>query len=101
MPGSIAIRVPVEASEDGLSKGMFDSVGESQVTQIDLTLLKRNLDAMRKDVGELFEAEEKESGVGLQSIEVALEISAEGGVRLIGVVTAGIKAGITLKFERR
>jgi len=36
----------------------------------------------------------------LKQVEVGIEVSAEGGVNLIGTMTAGAKAAITLTFER-
>lgn len=37
----------------------------------------------------------------MEEVELSLEISAEGGVRLVGSATAGVTGGITVKFARR
>jgi len=37
----------------------------------------------------------------MEEVELSLEISAEGGVHLIGSATVGVTGGITVKFTRR
>jgi len=48
----------------------------------------------------LFDGQEKSNDFKLKQIEVGIEISAEGGVNLIGTLTAGAKTAIKLTFER-
>jgi hypothetical protein len=42
----------------------------------------------------------KMGSLHLSELEVNVEITAEGGVALVGVAKAGIKGAITLKFSR-
>lgn len=41
------------------------------------------------------------SGLLLKSVTVGLELSAEGGITLVGTLKAGAKAAITITFERK
>jgi hypothetical protein len=99
MSKSIPIRVQVSDGET-VSKGLFDDTTKSALVQVDLAILKSNLARLREDVAELLEAEEEEAGYLLREIEVGVEISAQGGVNLIGSLTVAGKAAIKLKFAR-
>ena len=39
-------------------------------------------------------------GFAVNEVELNLEISGEGGVKLVGTLTAGVKAGVTIKLAR-
>jgi|GEM_PF-1265600 len=99
MTESIPIRV--RAPDDGtLSKGLLDRATDSVLAQVDLAVLKNNLAELRKSIAELMDAEEESTGYRLQAIEVGVEVSAEGGLNIIGSLTAAGKAGIKLTFQR-
>jgi hypothetical protein len=88
---------PVSPSEE---KGLLNRPMLPIVADVDLTSLKANLAKLTRDLSELFAAQPTDSAFSLTQIEVGVEITAEGGVNLIGSMTAGAKASISLTFER-
>jgi hypothetical protein len=87
--------VPAVETKSLLGKGQ-----EAVLTDIDIETLKKNLAKLSQNIGELFTGQEKNNDFKLKQIEVGIEISAEGGVNLIGTLTAGAKTAIKLTFER-
>lgn len=92
--------ITVVATPAAESKSVLGKQAEAAWTEVDFDKLKANLEKMTQDLGELFEATEKPKGYGLTKITVGLEVSAQGGVSLIGTLNAGAKAAITLTFEK-
>jgi translation elongation factor EF-1beta len=88
---------PVSTAEE---KGLLNKPMMPVVTDVDMASLKVNLAKLMRDLNELFEAQAADTGFGLKQIEVGVEITAEGGVNLIGTMTAGATASISLTFER-
>jgi hypothetical protein len=80
------------------AKGMFDDA--PVLTEISIEQLKNNLTRLNQDIGELFSNIKMVGDFNLKEVEVGIEISAQGGVNLIGTLTAGAKTAITLTFER-
>ena len=99
MAKPIPIRVDISTNE-AVSKGLFDKDSQSAKVPVDLAILKSNLELLRKDIADLLETEEEEAGFRLHQIEVGVEVSAEGGINLIGTLTAAGNAGIKLTFTR-
>ncbi|MEH2124724.1 Pepco domain-containing protein [Nostoc sp.] len=82
------------------SKGVGDAVKVSAQT------LEQNMSHFLKLVGSLFNQAEQQAKVNsrmqLDEIELSVEISADGEVKLIGSgVKAGSKGAIKLKFKRQ
>lgn len=82
------------------SKGVGDAVKVSAQT------LEQNMSHFLKLVGSLFSQAEQQAKVNskmqLDEIELSVEISADGEVKLIGSgVKAGSKGAIKLKFKRQ
>ncbi|MEH1924017.1 Pepco domain-containing protein [Nostoc sp.] len=82
------------------SKGVADAVKVSAQT------LEQNMTHFLKVVGSLFSQAEQQAKVNskmqLDEIELSVEISADGEVKLIGSgVKAGSKGAIKLKFKRQ
>ncbi|MEH2258043.1 Pepco domain-containing protein [Nostoc sp.] len=82
------------------SKGVGDAV------QVSPQKLEQNMTHFLKVVGSLFSQAEQQAKINsrmqLDEIELSVEISAEGEVKLIGSgVKAGSKGAIKLKFKRQ
>jgi hypothetical protein len=97
---STTIRTVVAPVGDAEEKGVLSSPVSHVVADVGLDSLKVNLAKLTRDLGELFTAQATDSSFGLKQIEVGVEITAEGGVNLIGSLTAGARASITLTFQR-
>ena len=96
---SFIVRLDEESGDDTLGI-LRRADGETGVRPVPVEALRHNLartaTALRKafdDLGEPF------GPLRLNEVQVGLEISAAGGVHLIG--TAGVKAAITLIFRDR
>jgi hypothetical protein len=72
--------------------------GASRVIPFDTAELAESLRGLSTQLGDLFAGLRAVAGYELQEVQVALEISAEGGFNLIGSAKAGGKGAITLTF---
>ncbi|WP_295383939.1 hypothetical protein [uncultured Thiodictyon sp.] len=93
------IRALVAPAETTQTKGMTARSTEAVLAQVDVDKLKASIEELRQDMADLFAARD-EAGFRLKTVSVGIEISAQGGVTLIGTLTAGAKAAVTLTFER-
>jgi Trypsin-co-occurring domain 1 len=93
----LTIPVIVEAQPD---KDIF---GEGALARLDLPLQKvsANLAELTGKLSAMAAAAWKAGGdLSLSEIELGIEITAEGGVSLIGTAKAGASASISLTFKR-
>ncbi len=97
---SDTIRILVAPTAEVVSKGLAQRGVEAVVEQIDLKVLQQNLNQLTQDVNALFANPPTGDGFNLKQVAVGAEISASGGVTLIGTLNVGAKAAITLTFER-
>jgi hypothetical protein len=97
---SKTIRTVVSPSMQIEEKGMFNKSMLPMVADVDLESLKASLAKLTKDLAEIFAAQPASGAFALKQVEVGVEITAEGGVNLIGSLTGGAKASINLTFER-
>ncbi len=79
--------------------GLGDQV-ERQIAEIDVDTLKRSLSRLTGQLDSLFQDLKAVGSFKLDQVEVSLEISAQGGVALIGTAKAGAKGAIRLTFSR-
>lgn len=87
----------VPSGTGGEIKEMFGG-GASRVVPFDTAELAESLRGLSTQLGDLFGGLRAVAGYELQEVQVALEISAEGGFNLIGSAKAGGKGAITLTF---
>jgi hypothetical protein len=73
-------------------------VPEAAIEQIDAGRLQRSLSALAEQVSSLFQDIKNVGDFKLKEVQVAVEITAEGGVALIANARAGAKGAITLTF---
>lgn len=74
----------------------------AEAVQVPLERLQASLAEIVAAASETFDVA-AQSAVGqfkLKEIEVQLEITAEGGVRLVGTASVGVKGAMTLRFIR-
>lgn len=107
--GTIRVRVERESAEgEGAGEGPagagVDEIkeifggGASAVVPFDTAELAASLRRLTSQLGELFGDLRAVGGYELQQVQVGLEISAEGGINLIGSAKAGGKGAITMTF---
>jgi hypothetical protein len=102
-PDSLSVIVSVDDTEEapGGTKGLFRRGGEeSSVREIPVAVLRRNLqrtvDALQQVIGELQVPDE---GLPLREAQVSFEITAGGGIAVVGTsAQVSAKGAITLTF---
>jgi len=97
---TIPVVITLSAPPAG-NKGILGRAGTmvQAAVDIDADKLKANLSSLVDKLGKVISvAEAAAGGLALTEVEVGIEITAEGGVALIG--TAGAKASMTLTFKR-
>lgn len=90
----------VAFSDQDDTMGLFPAVDGSVVLrQIPVDVLRENLRSTTDSLRVVFADMAKEvGGLRLKEAQIGLEVSAEGGVQLIGTAKVGAKAAITLIF---
>jgi hypothetical protein len=91
--------VRLDGEQDGDTMGLFRrDDGEVGVRSVSASVLRENISRTMATLHKVFEDLGAQFGpLGLDEVQVGLEISASGGVHLLG--TAGVKAAITLVFR--
>jgi hypothetical protein len=87
-----------------VTKGIISKAAETvrDVANIDAETLKTNLSNLISRVSKVIDmAEASANGLALSEVQVGVEITAEGGVALIGTASVGATASITLTFQRK
>ncbi len=89
----------VVESEPELESGTLGLRGPSaKITHIDADRLRESLSDLTDQITGLFTDIKSVGDYKLKEVQVSLEISAEGGVALIGTAKAGAKGAVTLTF---
>lgn len=70
-----------------------------RTADIDAETLRQSLANLTGQLGKVFEDVKSVGDFKLKQVEVGLEISAEGGVALIGTAKAGTRGAIKLTFS--
>jgi hypothetical protein len=99
-PMALPIIVVDDDETDGATMSIFGrGASELAVREVPLTVLRQNfartVAALRTVLGDIVD---QEGPLRLVEAEVGIEVSASGGIRLVGTAQAGIKSAITLKF---
>ena len=93
--------IPVLVSlpdEDEEVKGIFSPDADVVLRDIPTEKLRENLNNLCQGVGTLLGDIKKVGGFRLKEITIQVEVSAEGGVELIGTAKVAGKGAITLTF---
>ncbi len=72
---------------------------ESKIKNIDADKLRKSLSELSGQVSNVLQDIKDVGNFKLKEVQISVEISAEGGVALIGSAKAGAKGAITLTFS--
>lgn len=100
----MVISVRVEEEETQLNTkhvGGRSRAKKSIVKAFDAEQLQKKFQELYLELDKLFANMEFVGGYALDTIDVGIEISAEGGVNLIGTVTVGSSTAIKLCFKKK
>ncbi len=84
------------------SKGIFTTVATQTVSEVGSKELQKNLNELVTELGGVLDGLNNRQGDGfkLKQFTVGVDISAKGGVSLVGKLEIGGKAAVSLVFER-
>lgn len=72
-----------------------------RVTSVSVGTLSENVASLCEYVGQVFSMSQAAVGdLTLDAVEVTVEVTAKGEVRLIGAASAEVKGGLKLQFKR-
>ena len=94
---TIPVIVEPESELKSGTLGLEDVSG--RIAQINADLLRQSISNLTGQITGLFEDIRAVGSYKLKEVQVQLEITAEGGVALIGSLKAGAKGAITLTFS--
>ena len=95
------ISVIVEERSDAKQEGTLGILSpEPRTVAVDTSKLQASLEELTGQVSEILVNLPKNGDLALKTVQVNVEINAEGGFSLIGSAKAGIKGGLTLTFSR-
>jgi hypothetical protein len=99
--GTLPFLVSTTVDDELSTKGFFRSGdGEAVLREIPIDALKRSLLSCTAALRSVFEEVAAQAGsLGLQEVHVGFEVSATGGIQLIGTSQVGSKGAITLVFR--
>lgn len=103
MRGTLPFLVVAEEADVQDAMGGIFRRGDADVVvrEIPLSILRNNLRTTIAAVRSLFEEVADQAGpVRLREVQIGLEVSASGGVQLIGTAQVGAKRAITLVFQQ-
>jgi hypothetical protein len=95
--------VPDEESEDAETMGGLFSRDDARVTlrQIPIEVLRESLRSTISTLSSILtEIADQSMAMQLHEAQIGFEVSASGGVQLIGTAQVGTKGAITLVFRR-
>ena len=71
----------------------------ARVKEIDADLLRQSLARLSEQISTLLHDVKQVGAFRLKEVQLQVEVTAEGGVALIGVAKAGVTGAITLTFS--
>lgn len=96
---SVIVADEAPAQTEGYLSGEGARGGRVTKTSIDASTLRNSMAALSENIGEIFKDLKQVGQARLREVSVFVEISAEGGVSLIGTAKTGAKGAVTLTFE--
>lgn len=85
--------------EDEEVKGIFSADTDIALRDLPTDLLKKNLSAVCQGVASVLSDVKKVGDFRLKEVTVQVEVTAEGGIELVGTAKLGGKGAITLTFS--
>jgi hypothetical protein len=95
---SLPIWVSVSEPEDGDTKAIFQPEAEAVLARVPIEKLRANLGKLCNQLSTALEDIRAVGKFRLKEVEIAVEVSAQGGIELIGTATLGGKGAIKMKF---
>lgn len=94
----ITVLVELEEDADDTKRGLVRGTAEVVAKDIPINVLRKNLTAVCSQVQEFLQDVRDVGRFKLAEVTFQVEVSATGGIHLVGSATVGGKGSITLKF---
>ncbi len=91
------VRAPSDSASD--TRGLFRKSQEIVGKRIPVDALKTNLQSVSQSVMTILQDIKQVGDFRLKEVTFHVEVSAEGGVELIGTASVGGKGAVSLKFS--
>lgn len=89
----------VADTDDG-EKSLAGAARRVRAVALDSEALKKQLESIRVFVSDLFDAPENDVAMCLESVELRLDITARGEIRIVGAASVEVQGGLALRFVR-
>ncbi len=94
--------VVVDADEEAGSKGFFDQTrAMNTVVAFDMDILATKIREFSSAFGGLFSSISASEAMNLEQIELSIELTAKGEIRLIAAGSIETKGAVKLTFKRK
>jgi autotransporter translocation and assembly factor TamB len=85
--------------EDDQVKGIFSTDADIAVRDLPINLLRENLNKVCQGMASMLSDVKKVGNFRLKEVTIQVEVTAEGGIELVGTAKLGGKGAITLTFS--
>lgn len=85
--------------EDDQVKGIFSTDTDIAVRDLPINLLRENLNKVCQGMVSMLSDVKKVGNFRLKEVTIQVEVTAEGGIELVGTAKLGGKGAITLTFS--
>ena len=86
----------IDADSKGFGRGV------TAVSEVSARVVSENLSALSAELGTIFaDLRSSSASLDLEGMDVTVELSGSGSVRLVASVETELKGGITLRFRTR
>lgn len=97
------IPILVESAEDDYPRtrrgGILGGVrAVARATEVDVDKLRESFSRLSDSMAEVLRDVRRAGDFQLQTVQLQVEVTAEGGVQLVGTAKAGVKGAISLTF---
>lgn len=97
---TLPVVFPLESDDEPETLGILTPSRGVTIREVDAEKVRRSLKDLTRTISGILEDVKAVGQYNLDSVQLAVQISAEGGVALVANAKAGISGTITLKFSR-
>lgn len=93
------IPIVVEESLDTQSETLGVLTQSVRIKEVDSDKIRQSLSQLAEELSTIFNEIKQVGAFRLKEIHIQVDVTAEGGIALVGTAKAGVKGAIALKFQ--
>lgn len=97
---TLPIAFPVESDSEPETLGILTPREDVAIKEVDAEKVRRSLTELTGTISEILKDVKQVGEFSLNSVQLAVQVSAEGGVSLVANAKAGVSGTVTLTFSR-